>query len=776
MLFRKVLRDLKQNAVQFLAIFIMTMFAMFFVGGFDVQFYDDHVHSTQYFEETNYKDLDIKGAEFTYTQLDTVAQMDEVKSVNGILHGSGKTILDKERLLSIAYIWGNDVSKMKIIDGEPYHEGSTGVWLEKRFADPMGIKVGDYLSINTENVTIKEQVKGLVYSPEFIYYIPNDTYSEPEYGTHGFAIMDIGEAPVEEVFFDDLLVDLKAVKGQADSLTEDEKAYMLWMKNRISERLDDKNILITTKTEDENYSDYVTGGEATSILANAFSIIFLVVALLGIFTTMTRVTSNQRTQIGTMKALGFSKRAITIHYLSYSVVVAFIACICGIVIGRYTLGAYLIEINEYYYQNPYTAGGSQLTIRCLIMPLIAIAMCMGTSYVCTRKILNENAAEILRPEAPKNKSTGLLERTSIWEKLKFGSRWNIRDVDRNKLRTALSIFGIAVTSMLLFAAFGFYEALSGMSDWMYKDLLSANYMILFDEGTDYGVVSDYAKQYSGQMVETISVTVNSKSAQSVRPMMIIDEGNEYRFQNEDLEYIDLPDNGVVLTSRLKDTFSVDVGDELTWKLPGSNREYSSKIVGISRQAINQGIILSRNGWEALSGEFVPNTVYTDLTVPTNLKDKDGIIAVNDNDMMVQSLEAANEIGYTISVIISAVAVIMGIIVLYNLGVLSYIEKVREIATMKVLGFQSLNIRLILMQQNLTITIVGALIGIPIGNAALAGIVDAFLLDYNDVIVNVSLLPYFAAIVGTFFVSAVVNILVTSKVNDINMVEALKGVE
>ena len=165
-----------------------------------------------------------------------------------------------------------------------------------------------------------------------------------------------------------------------------------------------------------------------------------------------------------------------------------------------------------------------------------------------------------------------------------------------------------------------------------------------------------------------------------------------------------------------------------------------------------------------------------MTVPANLKDKDGIVAVNDRDMLIQSAESAQEIGYTISIIVSVIAIVLGTVVLYNLGVLSYIEKVREIATMKVLGFQSMNIRFILMQQNLTVTGLGAIIGVPLGYLSLTALLDAFLLDDSDLIMDLSLLPFVVAIIGTFLVSVLINIVVTAKVNEINMVEALKGVE
>ena len=774
MLLRKVLRDLRRNAVQFVSIFIMTFFAMLISAAFDAENYEYGLMGTKYLEETNFKDMDIQGDEFSFAQISALEQMDEIQSVNGIIRATGKITLDKERPLVLSYIDGNDVSKMKLIAGEPYTKGAKGAWIEERFATPMGIKVGDVINITTEGTSFKEEIKGIVYYPEYLYYIPNDTYSEPEYGTHGFVVMDISEAPYAEIKYNQLVVDLKEVKGQSLSLTEEEKNYMLLMKQKIIDKLDNKKVIVKTKTEDDMYDGFAGSVDSTDALSNTFTFLFLLTAVLGIITTMTRITSNQRSQIGTMKALGFSDKKITIHYLSYSVIVTALAAIIGTFAGEYTLGLYLIDLDIYYYQNPYTSPA--LTSKSIIMPLLAVIISGATTFICTRKTLLERAADILRPEPPKNNSGGVLEKTKIWEHLGFSTRWNVRDIANNKLRAIMSILGIAVTSMLLFSAVGFYELLAGQSTWMYDELLNTNYKILFTEETDYGVVSDYAKEYKGQMVESVTVTVHSDNGERVRPFIVVDEGNIYRFEDMNLEYFELPDNGIIVTSRLKDSLGLELGDELSWYMPGDTYEYSGKIVGFCRQALDQGFIMSRTAWRNIGGDFRPNIVYTNITVPTTLKDKDGIIAVNDKDMLVRSAEADQETGYSISIIMIVIATVMGAVVLYNLGVLSYIEKVREIATMKVLGFQSFNIRLILLQQNLSITVIGAIIGVPTGNLVIKGLDAAYFEDTSDVISDLSPIPYLAAVAGTFIVSMLINAFVTSKINEINMVEALKGVE
>ena len=436
MLFRKVLRDLKQNAVQFLAIFVMTFFALFVVGGFDGDSTGERYSIDEYFADTNFKDLDIQGDVFNASVISMLENTEGVKSVNGIRHGTGKVNPNgTDYLAVISYIDKNDVSSMLISEGEEFIPGAEGVWVEEQFAKPLGIHVGDVISIQTENVNFKETVRGIGYCPEYLYYVPNDTYPEPVYGEHAFLIMDISQAP-GEVYYDQMIVDLTDVKGQSESLTDADIRTMEIMRDEVAEKIDNRNVVVKTKTEDELYHLYVGALNSSDVLATVFPTIFLAVACLGIVSTMTRLTSKQRMQIGTLKALGFSRKTITLHYLSYSFVISAVAAILGVFLGDYLLGSYLTDLTLYYYQNPYMR--IQLSFTSVYMALIAVGLCVLITFYCTRRLLRENASDILRPEAPKGVGSGFFEKTPIWKMLAFGTRWNIRDIRKNKLRTILS--------------------------------------------------------------------------------------------------------------------------------------------------------------------------------------------------------------------------------------------------------------------------------------------------------------------------------------------------
>ncbi|MBQ9305133.1 ABC transporter permease [Butyrivibrio sp.] len=773
-LLKKVLRDLRRNAAQFFSIYIMTLLSLFVQAGFEAGNVGSAYSAAEYFALTNYKDLDIQGAYFSYKDIDMLESIPGVNAVDGIARATGKTTLDKERLLVMSFIDGNDVSKMYLTEGTAYEPGATGCWVEARFADPMGLRPGDMLTMTCGNITIKEEIRGVVYCPEYLYYLPNDTYTEPEYGTHGFVIMDISEAPAG-FKLDKLIVDLEDVRNNGPLLTDEEKKTMSAMREVVSQRLDNPNVLIKLKTEDEDYNDYAGSMESNDAISTVFPVVFLAVALLGILTTMTRLTESQRVQIGTLKALGFSDRKITLHYMSYSVIITMLGCISGAIIGPIVLGGYLNDINDYYYQNPLQR--LQLTGRTFGMCVLTVALCVTVSYRSTRKILIENPARILLPEAPKFESDSFMEKIGIWKRLRFASRWNIRDVRRNKLRTVVSIAGILVCSMLIFLSLGFYECLDNQSYWMYGDIFRGNYQIVFGDDVPYGTVYEYSNEYQGQMAQVSTATIFSDKSESVREMTVLDEGTLFLPEDEELEHIEIPKSGVMLTSRLVDYFGIREGEKISFKLPGSDKVYTAPVVKICRVATGQGIIMSRSAFEELGGDFSPNVVYTRMTVPSDLKTKrPEVSSVSSKEMLVEMLDNSKEVSYTTSYILAVVAVIMGVVVVYNLGVLSYIEKTREIATLKVLGFHTGSIRFILLQQSLVITAVGAILGVPFGVIMLDKLADMVMLIYFDMVVEPSAFPYIGAIAGTFLVSVIVNVYVSSKVKTIDMVEALKSRE
>ena len=503
MLFIKMIRDLKKNIVQFLTIFIMAFICMFVVTGLGVCEYDS---INRYLVDTNYRDLDVQGIPIYNENIEALRQLEEINAVDACYSTVGKLHLEKDIKMLFDFISGNDVSQMFLLEGVPYEPGESGIWLDASMCEVQNIKCGDTVSINVDGKQIIEEVKGLVASPTYIYYVVDSSYAEPLYGEYGFGYMDIKEYAGTQTVYNRLLVDVAGVNNQL-YLTEEEDKYVENARKKIAAILDDENLAFINKKQDVSLKTYVESLDSNSAMLHVFPVFFGLIAMLGIMTTMTRLVARQRTTIGAMKALGFTSKIITMHYMSYSVIIVLIGAVTGAVSGYYILGNIMIEEYEYYYLNPYLEMPVAKVVYVAALLLIAAAVLVG--YLGNYKILSLSASQILQPEAPKNTKQSWYEGLFIWKKLKFSVRWNVRDVTNNIFRTLMSIFGVVLCSALIFAAIGFLECIKHQVEWQYSGLIKAQSKISFVDDTPYSTVYEYAREYDGQMIQQSQLPLHS---------------------------------------------------------------------------------------------------------------------------------------------------------------------------------------------------------------------------------------------------------------------------
>lgn len=765
MLFQKMLKDLKVNAIQFLAIFFMAFISVSVLSGLSVSNADA---LDRYLSDMNFRDLDVQGQIFTREDIDALQMLPEIKKVNGYFTTSGKIEIEGEKNIVFAYISGNDISSMLLKEGVPYTEGASGIWLDYTFCKAFGVQCGDVITIVSDNIRINEEVKGMVYSPQYLYYMP-DSYVEPVYGEYSFGFMDISEYPYEDVVFDELLIDIEGVTGQLH-LTASEDRLLSQVSELLKRVLNSEKLVINTKKQDYQIRTYLTSLDSMLALKKIFPILFGCIAMLGILSTMTRLIARQRTVIGTLKALGFRDRTITFHYMSYSIFIVFLGCIIGSLFGYFLLGDVSYENMIYYFLNPYER--KVFTTSNIYFSILLTISAAVVAYISNKKVLSLNASAILLPEAPKVSNTGWYEKLPIWNRLKFSTRWNVQDVARNMLRTCLSLVGIMACSALIFSAFSFGESLVKETSWMYSDLVKAKYIINFSDGTDYDVVYDYAKEYSGQMIEKESIILFSDDSSHSTCMTVVDKGNCYLLNDMKGQYVDL--DGIAISYCEAKILGVKEGEFISWKINGRPETYRERVALINRNPIVQGISLSRSSWEKLHGTFEPNSIYTNKNVSKTIEERGEIDAVNSVASLYEGMKRSNEVNYTLIATVILLAMLMGIVILYNMGSLSFMEKCRDMSTLKVLGFRAKDLKAILLQQNLLISAIGTVLGIPFGYQVLALLI-ATLGEDVDCMIQVSAISYLCTFAITFLLSIVMNSKINAKIENIDMVTALKSV-
>lgn len=772
MLYRKMWRDLKNNKIQFFAIFMMAYLAAYVFVGLDCEVTGFDRGIDRYYEETNLADLWVTGAVFTQRDVEKLVSYDEIQNAELRTQVKGYIELGGDIETEFNFIEGNEISSMKYVDGEKYVRGSYGIWVDYIFLEKNGLSIGDAVNLKIGSDNFTEVIRGTFRNPEYVYYLPDASAMMPDYGSYAFCFLSGSEYPSEEFAYTQLLVDLTEVDN-SNGIDDDEAAVIRQMKDKIKDILENQDIVSTDKTQNLSYETFASEIKQHNTMAFAFPVVFMMIAVLGIITTMTRMTSNQRIQIGTLKALGFGRRAITFHYVTYGIILSLAGSIAGAAAGYYTIADIIISEMVDSYLTPYYS--KIISSKSVLVIIISTVVAAFVSYASCRKILHENAATILKPAAPKLTKTSAFEKSRLWLSFDFSTQWNIRDIQRNMVRSVMGALGVAGCTMLLVCAFGCNDSMHYIFDWMYGKLITSNYKIIFESDASYGTVYDISRKYDGQMIEEAAIEISAGNVTKTGTLTAVDDGNYYHFHDISLNTQFLSKDGIAVSYKISQILGVGIGDYITWNIIGSDSIHVSRIEQIFRTPTGQGIAMRRDILEENEEKFMPTAVLTNVTVEASLNDNEYVSGIQSMEELRSGLETMTENMLIMIGMLIIAAVLLGVVVLYNMGVLSFIEKTREISTLKVLGFKSSVIRGILQKQNIWITLVGCAAGIPFGNAMLTMIFASMgdSMDYKAVVYPLS---YVYSVIGTFIVSVAVNRILSRKVKTIDMVDALKGVE
>lgn len=382
----------------------------------------------------------------------------------------------------------------------------------------------------------------------------------------------------------------------------------------------------------------------------------------------------------------------------------------------------------------------------------------------------------LKPEAPKFSKANFFERSFLWKMLPFSTQWNFRDIARNKIRTLMGIIGIAGCAMIMIAAFSMSDSFDGIIDNQYKDVNTYTRQVNFEADVSTLTKKEYARKYKGQLLQIESIEVASDTYKMNGSLKVLGAGSYVHVLDREFNPTKLNKGGIALTEKMCTMLNVREGSFVRWHLTGDDKWQYTRVDQVIRSSVEQGMVMTEDVYTSLHYSFEPSSFVTRASVPKRLvDDDDNIMSVVTLRDLKLSLEKSLSMMNQMVIVLVFCAVLLGIIVLYNLGILSFTEKTREVATLKVLGFKSGKIRNILQEQNIWITGIGILFGIPLGKMMMAGLCMT-LGEQLDMKALYSFSTYLYAIGGTFAVSILVNFMFSGKVKTINMVDALKGVE
>ena len=758
----KKLRDIRQNKMQFFNIFIMVFLGVFVFAGIHAYMDGMEKSADKYYEINNFQDIWLSGENFSNEDLEKVKNTENVKDAERLL--TIKTELENKDgvTLDTNFIESNNISKMYVVDGEKFSKEKKGVWFDSYLAKNLDLKVGDEITVTYQNMKITEKIIGLVNTPDYVYFVKDDTEIFPTHKNYGFIYLSINELPQwMPQIFNQIIVDVDNIDK-----TQETKADL---ENNIKSA-----IAVTDRESSVSYKGYNSEIEEGTTYSGVFTFLFLFIAVLSVTTTMNRFVKKQRTQIGTLKALGFKNRKIINHYVGYGFIISLAASLVGLLAGRFILGGFFLNMEMSYFEVP--VYNTVLIPVVYILAIAVVVLITLVTYLSCRSILKESAVNALRLEIPKVKNTKFdLTTKGIFKKASISTRWNLRDVGRNKGRSLMAIVGIIGCTMLMLCAFGMMDTMKSYLSWEFDKISNFEYKLSLSNNYTNEQFTSIIEKYGNQTSESFGIEIKNGDKKETNTLTVNDAPDKLKYTNHSKEYIDLKDDGIYITEKLSEKYDLKVGDEITWHIFGDDNWYTCKITGLNRDPQNQQLNMTRKYFESLGFTYRADVLYTDDDL-SNTKTIDGVDTIQSIANLKQGMESMLETVQMMIVLLIVVSAILGFVIIYNLGILSFTEKQYQFATLKVLGFKDKQIKNIFVKQNLWLTVVGIVFGLPFGFLMLDYIFKSALGDNYDFNAYISLVSYLYATLGSLGVSVVVNKVLSRKVKSIDMVSSLKGNE
>ena len=762
MLFRKMLRDFKDHKAQFLSIFLMALIGVFAFTGISGEAVGLVDVSSSYYEDTNLADGWVYGEEIDDDVFSDIKSMEEIKDAQREMVVDTVANYSSDPEITLHIVEGKQsISKFYLFKGKDFDPNDEeGIWIDKRFADGRNLDIGDKITLKFDGNKVSKTVRGIMYSPEYVYYIQEGSLL-PDFSQVGFAYM-----PSKGADFD-IVYNTIALDGYEEL---DEKDFKSALEEKLGQKAYvqyvDRDNNVGIKTLQDEISQH-------QMFSGIFPAIFVLVSLLTLVTTMSRVISAQRMQIGTLKAMGYSNKSIVLHYLSYGFVLSLSGSVIGLVVGPLTIPYLFYPTMSSTYSLP--RWGPSWDISFFIVAGLMVVSSVLISYISVKGISDENPAETIRPKAPKLVSSGLIERTKIWERFSFNERWNYRDAKRNKTRAIMSVFGVFACALLVMSAFGMVDSINDVEDWQYNQIYNFNSKLILEENITDSQLDHILDETGGEGIREEAIELKYKGIKKTGTLTVMNDSEYYKVTDANRNYMHLDPDGVAISDKMAEVLGLKVGDKVRWHVAGNPKWIDSEITETYSIPFGQGLIMSPEVFDEIGGDdynYSTNVVLTKKNVKENYT---GVSSITTSEDIRKGWNTMTEALDLMVSVLTTFAIVLAVVVLYNLGLLSFTEIQRELATLKVLGFNSKSLRRLLLTQNLWFSTIGFILAIP-GAYLLIGIMMGSTGDDYCFPINIYLWNFIVSFLITFGLSVLVNLAFSRKIKKVNMVESLKSNE
>ena len=552
----------------------------------------------------------------------------------------------------------------------------------------------------------------------------------------------------------------------------------------------DAEVYVLDRNSNVGYCSLDSNSDIVAGVARVFPAFFLLVAALVCITTMTRMVEEERTQIGTLKALGYGNGAIVSKYLLYSGSSAILGCTMGVILGSIVFPIVLWQAYKIILVvTPNILLRFDWKMALSVTALYTLSM-LAVSWYCCHRALQEVPAELIRPKAPGAGKKLLIERIPLWERVSFLNKVAIRNIFRYRQRLVMMLLGIGGCTALLMTGFGIRDSIAKIVDVQFRDVTQYDLAVNFRSGQTERQQEQFRKAMEEDAEEIlffhqVSGTIETDSqSRDIYIMAAGEQIKDFVDFHWGKEPVALPgENEVLLSSGMAEILDIQIGDTVVLRNPDL-QELSVTVSGIYENHIyNYALVTPETIRQQWGTEPEMQSAYVTVREGRNPDNAgatasglDGVSNVLVSQQIAESVNGMMSALDLVVVVVVLCAGVLGVIVLYNLTNININERIREIATIKVLGFNARETGMYVFKENLVLSAFGVLVGIPMGKLLLEFVMSQIKIDMIWIKPLLTMPSLLASVALTICSALVVDCLFYSSLDRINMAEALKSVE
>ena len=549
------------------------------------------------------------------------------------------------------------------------------------------------------------------------------------------------------------------------------------------------------RSENVGYETYRQDSDRIDNIGKAFPLIFFLVAALVSLTTMTRMVQEKRVEIGTFKALGYSRASIVAHFLIYSLAASLIGSVVGISIGFRLFPPLIMKAYGSLYSIPDTVAPFNITLA-LQASLLAVLFTTAAAVIATLEELREEPASLMRPKPPKSGKPILLEKVSIiWKRLSFTDKVTSRNIFRYKARFLMTVIGIAACTGLMITGFGLKGAISGATETQFSKIYKYDFQTTLSKSiSDADKNATNTKVLQDSNIKSVlfayskNISVNTQMGIKQDAYLVVpenkDELNKYINLNNHGNSLSLSDEGVILTEKLSTLINKKIGDTISITIDG--KTINAKVSAITEQYVGHYIYISPEYYKKISSTSLEfNTFYgllnstSDSLEEATSKTLTGISNISSvsfkKNIHLDISNSVNSINSVVFVLIISAGV-LAFVVIYNLTNININERRAELATIKLLGFYNKELALYIYRENIILTIIGSFSGILLGMLMTSFVINTAETNIMRFYRIIDPIYFLYSVVLTIIFSIVVNLALYRRFDSIDMIESLKSPE